>query len=112
MGSKKKSSEKHYKNKEAVKQQVGQSLEDWRVGLGMTREDVASELETTSTSVYRWESGRSPVSMDTLTGLSSVYNTEVQNLFSANQEQIQASLDLINNKQNKDNQNDKDNNQN
>lgn len=108
MGSKKKSDKRHYKNKDTVKQEVGKSLTDWRVGLGMTREDVASELETTSTSVYRWESGRSPVTIDTLAGLSSVYNTDVQNLFSANLEQIQASLDLINNQQN--NKNDKNNN--
>lgn len=95
MGSKKKSSDKHYKNKQSVKAKTGESLKHLREGLGLSREYVAAELDTTVTSLYRWESGKSPVDIDTLAGLASVYQTEVPNLFKADDKQIAKARNLI-----------------
>lgn len=33
----------------------GKDLESWRERLGLTREELARELKTTYTTVYRWE---------------------------------------------------------
>lgn len=33
----------------------GEELKNWRERLGLTREGLARELETTYTTVYRWE---------------------------------------------------------
>jgi DNA-binding transcriptional regulator YiaG len=39
----------------------GEELKDMREKLRLTKKDLAARLEVTETSLYRWETGRTPI---------------------------------------------------
>jgi len=61
----------------ARRRRVGAQLRLWRLGEGLTLQEVADRLEVSLATASRWETGRTKVSLDTYSRLADLYRVGV-----------------------------------
>ncbi|NEC86442.1 helix-turn-helix transcriptional regulator [Streptomyces sp. SID12501] len=60
----------------ARRRRVGAQLRQWRVGEGLTLQEVADRLEVSLATASRWETGSTKVSLDTYSRLADLYRVD------------------------------------
>ena len=72
--------------------QVGQRLRAHRVGLGLSPEQVAEQLEISRAALYNYEKGEGPVKVETLERIAELLNTSLPSILGVGTEYFPSAI--------------------
>lgn len=66
-----------------IRKEIGEAMANARIKSGLSRSEIARRLGVSNVSVYYWETGRNPITVDKLDAFCKVLNIDMIDLLSS-----------------------------
>ncbi len=66
-----------------IRKEIGEAMTNARIKSGLSRSEIARRLGVSNVSVYYWETGRNPITVDKLDAFCKVLNIDMIDLLSS-----------------------------
>ena len=66
-----------------IRKEIGEAMTSARIKSGLSRSEIARRLGVSNVSVYYWETGRNPITVDKLDAFCKVLNIDMIDLLSS-----------------------------